>query len=262
MLVNSSVITCPGKDFGSQSTLDQTTQRTLADISIAYFGKDHLPVLVISWFISFFMNVLPPLLLFLYSIRTFRLCLSKCWLNSVALTIFTDKLLHCYRNSLDGGWDMRSFSAFYFILRMNFHIVSRMFVKMFTDNNLISNGITLLITALVVAVIRPYRRMYMNNIDVLLLLDFSMLYFSRFENLLIMRLLLVTPVIVLVLSVFLEIASLQLTQKVKALFEKCLNYFQLKRSHLMNRMPLRSSITTKQPLIQSPPKQFSYGTNE
>ena len=97
-------------------------RRTLADASASYFDKDHLPILFISWFVSFFVNVLPPLLLILYPIRLFRLYLLKCRLNFASMTTLTDKLLHCYKNVLDGGWDMRSFSGFYFLLRMTFNV--------------------------------------------------------------------------------------------------------------------------------------------
>ena len=243
------------------SAIQLSSWKTVADISVAYFGKDHLPVLIVSCFIAFFVNILPSLLLVLYPIRVFRLCLSKCRLNFVSMTIFTDKLLNCYRNSLDGGWDMRSFSGFYFLLRLNFHSFLTVFDKLSTNNKKLSSGITLLSAALLVAVIRPYRRMYMNNVDILLLFFFSMLYFSKFENLLIMRLLLISPVIVLVLSVFLAKVLLQLTRKVKGLFGKCLKFLQLKRSLLLKRISPRSSITTKQPLIQSPPNHFNYGTS-
>ena len=192
------------------SAIHLSAWKTDADISVAYFGKDHLPVLVISWFISFFMNILPPLLLVLYPSRVFRLCLSKCRLNFVSMTIFTDKLLHCYRNSLDGGWDMRSFSGFYFLLRLIFHIFLTMLDKFCTKSQ--SSGITLIITALIVSVIRPYQRMSMNNVDVLLLDSLSMLHFLRlFEILLILRVSLVTPIVVFV-SVFLGKFVLQLRQ--------------------------------------------------
>ena len=62
-------------------------------------------------------NILPVLLIVFYPIKVFRKCLSKCKLDSLSLTAFTEKFYGCYRDGLDGGRDMRSFAGFYFLLR-------------------------------------------------------------------------------------------------------------------------------------------------
>ena len=61
-------------------------------------------------------NILPVLLIVLYSIKVFRKCLSKCKLDSLLLTAFTETFYSCYRDGLDGGRDVRSFAGFYFFL--------------------------------------------------------------------------------------------------------------------------------------------------
>jgi hypothetical protein len=62
-------------------------------------------------------NFLPALLLVFYPIGAFRKCLSKCKLEILSFTLFTEKFYGCYRDGLDGGRDMRSFAGFYFLLR-------------------------------------------------------------------------------------------------------------------------------------------------
>ena len=86
------------------------------DQSVAYGGMYHLVFAIPGIFISLIFNILPLLLLILYPIRAFRSYLSKCHLNSIILHTFLDKVYAYYRNSLDGGRDMRSFSGLYFLL--------------------------------------------------------------------------------------------------------------------------------------------------
>ena len=61
------------------------------------------------------------LLLILYPFKWFRecCCFSKCrFLKRTSVNIFIEKFHSCYRNGLDGGRDMRSFSGLYFALRI------------------------------------------------------------------------------------------------------------------------------------------------
>ena len=91
--------------------------RASVDLSIPYGSRHYLLFEIPSAILFIVYNILPPLLLILYPCKTFRRCLSKCRLNFVAVNIFFEKLSGCYRNGLDGGRDMRSFSGLYFFLR-------------------------------------------------------------------------------------------------------------------------------------------------
>ena len=62
---------------------------------------------------SLLFNVLPALLLVLYPCQFFRSCLSIYHLNFIIMYTFMDKVYSCYRNDLNGGRDMRSFSGLY-----------------------------------------------------------------------------------------------------------------------------------------------------
>ena len=55
------------------------------------------------------------LLLVLYPIKKFRICMSKCKLDRLSVTAFVEKFHGCYKDGLDGGRDMRSFSGLYIL---------------------------------------------------------------------------------------------------------------------------------------------------
>ena len=92
------------------------SHQCVVDQSISYGSTYHLLFAIPSLFIFLIFTILLPLLLILYSIRAFQSCLSRRHLNSIAINIFIEKIHGCYRNGLDGGQDMRSFSGLYFFL--------------------------------------------------------------------------------------------------------------------------------------------------
>ena len=138
------------------------TYRSLLDLSISY-GSTYQLSLAIPALISIVFIIPPPLLLILYQIRKFRSCLSKCRLNFIAIHIIIDKVYSCYKNGLDGGRDMRSFSGFYFVLRIAAylsvqlsHPVSSM-TYLFISRWL-SLGTLLFFTTLTIAIAKPHQK--------------------------------------------------------------------------------------------------------
>lgn len=129
-------------------------------------------------------NILPALLLMLYPIKRFRTLLSKFKLDCLALITFVEKFHGCYRDGLDGGPDMRSFSGLYFFLRFTtffFRINTHIAINaVWTYLILI-----FLICTFLIALVRPYKKMYMNVIDTLLLADLTLLchlFTRRYSN--------------------------------------------------------------------------------
>ena len=94
------------------------TYHPIVDQGVSY----GFPVLLL--FLAF--NILPLIVLTCYPLKAFRSCLSKFHLNFVAMNIFIDRVHSCYRNGLDGGRDMRSFSRPYFFLRFMFWLPSQL----------------------------------------------------------------------------------------------------------------------------------------
>ena len=116
--------------------------------------------------------LLPVLFLVCYPIRLFRRFLSKLRLNCVFVNIFVEKFYSCYKDGLHGSRDMRSFAGFYFLLQYMLRLVvfltrhlnffsSRMSCTIISQN--------LVCAAVLISLTRPYKRMYMTVLDVLLL---------------------------------------------------------------------------------------------
>jgi hypothetical protein len=114
-------------------------------------------------------------LLILHPFKWFRdhCCFSRCGLlNCTSVNIFVEKFHSCYRNGLDGGRDMRSFSGLYFVLRVlsPLYFVTHTFLPQWTYEAILFSS-----AALLIALARPYKKMYMNVLDSLLLALLAML---------------------------------------------------------------------------------------
>ena len=251
---------------------DQSTINILGDLdpSMPYLGKNHLLLLTFSVLVLLIFNILPPLLLILYPTRAFRYCLSKCHLNSHTIFIFTDKIQSCYKNGLDGGRDMRSFSGFYFYLRLNFHSFSIIFHTMLKRRGWASLGITFFISALIIAIAKPYRKSYMYIIDALLFTNIALLCLSNANSYLAMYLLLVTPIVGIIFLIFLKIVHQKSCfQKLKTHISICCYNLRVQvkkfvRTTKFTESRLNTLPTATQPLIQQSfptDSEISYGTN-
>ena len=251
---------------------NQSTINILGDLdpSMPYLGKNHLLLLTFSVLVLLIFNILPPLLLILYPTRAFRYCLSKCHLNSHTIFIFTDKIQSCYKNGLDGGRDMRSFSGFYFYLRLNFHNFLIIFHTMLKRRGWASLGITFFISALIITIARPYRKSYMYIIDALLFTNIALLCLSNANSYMAMYLLLVTPIVGMIFLIFLKIVHQKTCfQKLKTHMSICCNNLRVQvqkfvRTTKFTESQLNTLPTATQPLIHhSLPtdSEISYGTN-
>ena len=149
------------------------------DPSVEYFGFEHLPFAIIAILILFFIVLLPALLLALYPIQRFRFLLTKYQLAGqpqAALNLFVEKFYSCYRDGLGGGWDMRGFAALYFFLRAT--VIATDVIKKIPSpaTSWFFNSLIFGVLAMVIAIVRPYKKSYM-NIDALILFTLSVLSF-------------------------------------------------------------------------------------
>ena len=203
--------------------------RLTVDLSITFGSTNYLLLVVPSALISFTFVILPPLVLILYPMKAFRLCLSKCRLNFIAVNIFVDKVHGCYRNGLDGGRDMRSFSGLYFFLRILVFLTGQLSSKISKSLNEIwfPMATVCLITAFIVALLKPYKKAYMNYLDTLLLSNLALLGYvvsADFHTLHVTRILFVTPI-----AMFFGIILVRKFQMLhfNALLKKCPNCCRL-----------------------------------
>ena len=166
-----------GITFNLQLNMNLSLHQTLyvkPDPSMKYFGKEHLPFAITSMLI-FLLIVLPiPLLLTLYPIGSFRSILFKCPIGSrtkTAINIFVQKFYSCYRDSTEGGRDMRSLISIFFILRVLNSLVT---IDQIPTN--ISYSIPVFIfmaCSILLALARPYKWLYMNIADALILANLA-----------------------------------------------------------------------------------------
>ena len=148
-----------------------------ADQSVFYGSSEHLVFLVPSLVICIIFVILPTLLLLLYPFHFFQSLLTMCHLNGIALKFFVEKFYSCCRDGLprDGGGgrgrDMRSFAALYFVVRVVL-FCSRLFgglIKVADNASFFWEGMVFIVALLLIAICRPYKKTYMNVLDMLLL---------------------------------------------------------------------------------------------
>ena len=183
------------------------------DVTVAYGSKDHLIVLLPALIVSITFNIAPPILLILHGCKIFNSCLSRCRLNCFVVNIFVDKLQGCYRDGLEEGRDMRSFSSLYFILRMAIcliacigrNIQSRSSYQSFAGV-WVSASTVLFIVALFIALIKPYKVAYMSYLDTFLLSNLALILYLFATSvpymLHVTRILLLSPIVGLLLIIF------------------------------------------------------------
>ena len=145
-----------------------------ADLSVVSFKSPNSFVIFMMCFVVLLILlffVFPVFLLFFYPTNILQSLLSKCMSSRILifLNTFMEKFQCCYRDGLDGTKDMRSFSGIYFLLRIIIYlaeIISRATLNM---DQYLTRGFVFSVTALLIALIRPYKKTYMNIVDTLLL---------------------------------------------------------------------------------------------
>ena len=150
----------------------------LVDNSITITSVQYITtVSIVVIIICFISNILPVLLLILYPFGRFRRMLSKLRLDRVSLTIFMEKFHCCYRDGLDGKRDMRYFSGIYFFLYLCFVLSPGTFNAYFKIKHWFTIGFTCSIMVLIIALCRPYKKMYVNVCDTLLLFHSATIFY-------------------------------------------------------------------------------------
>ena len=145
----------------------------LFDVDADCLSKKHLSFLVPVAIIFFIFNILPALVLILYPFRWCRKCLSKCKADKQSVTAFVERFHACYRDGLDGGRDMRSFSGLYFFLVLLISMHNLLVYKIMYISHFLYATFVFLASTVLIAFIKPYKRTYMNVLDTLLLVHLT-----------------------------------------------------------------------------------------
>jgi K+-sensing histidine kinase KdpD len=138
---------------------------------------------------------------------------------------------------------MRSFCGLYFFLRMVVFIVGLASYRLFrryTENiwNIneiwFPSGVVFMLTALVIALVKPYRKAYMSYVDVLLLSNLALCCFvstSKVFTFLTIKILFTLPILTLILTVLLRKARLStILNHLSQCHHKLREIWQFKRS--------------------------------
>ena len=142
---------------------------------VEYFGKEHLPYAILAIGVLLIFNILPIVLLFLYTCRCFHKCLNRGRLNCQVLHIFMDAFQGCYKNGTEGTRDCRWFSTVYPLAQFVGLTVAAV---IYTVPNLWLSAFIFihLVLLLILAVAQPYKSSVHNTADSFLLFVSAILY--------------------------------------------------------------------------------------
>ena len=128
-------------------------------------GSTEHTLLCTVTFVIVVLSSVTPLLLMLYPLKCFRICLSKCRLDFIVVEMFVKKFHRCYKDGISGQHDMRSCSGLYFVLRLIPFLIITHLSRWTLDAIIYS------IVAVATAFLKPYKKTYMNVLDTLILLN-------------------------------------------------------------------------------------------
>ena len=168
MAYNKLIVASFGLLNGSKITdiRGNSSQYLMVAPTVPYFGKEHLPFAILAIAVLSTLIALPPLLLLVYPTKTFQKLLGCLNIRWLALHIFADVFQGCYRNRTDGRFDYRYFAALYFILRVVIFLVRTLKPEVLSRT---TSAVVLVIGSLLFALLRPYKKNWLNILDSLIL---------------------------------------------------------------------------------------------
>ena len=138
----------------------------LVDATVHYLSEQHIPFAITAILILVFL-LLHPLLLIFYPSKMFSRCHNCCQKRRWhALHTFVEVFQGCYKNGVSEGWDFRSMSGVYMLFRfvlivVNYHVAHQI--------GWLLRALLFLSLSILILILRPYKRNYMNVLDGLLL---------------------------------------------------------------------------------------------
>ena len=148
-----------------------SSQYLLLAPTVPYFGKQHLPYAILAIVVFSTFIALPPLLLISYPTKAFQKLLGCMKMRWPALHIFADVFQGCYRNRTDSTNDYRYFAAYYFIMRV---VIFLFKISLEFRLSWIIPTIVLIIGSLLFALLRPYKKNWLNVLDSLILASLAL----------------------------------------------------------------------------------------
>lgn len=166
LLLTTTVYTVSGNRAGSR--------RFFYDASVEYFHGEHLPFAVVSLLCMVTFVLLPPLVLCLYQFQTFQRLLPAVGVRGHSVTAFMDLFQGHYRDGTEGGRDWRWVSGVYFLIRI---IILAIRITASRVNSYPLLILLLGTVSLLVATVRPYKKVWHSKLDSSLLALLSLYHF-------------------------------------------------------------------------------------
>ena len=151
----------------------------IVDPTVTCGSKEHLVFAIPGLIILIVYITLLSVFFLLYPTRALQSCLSKCQLGiklKASLDLFTEKFNSCYRDGCNGGRDLRRFSALYFYLRILAYLYRQLHIDKLSISFWSYRIVLFLFSSVLIALIRPYKKNYMNVLDSLLLALLALQY--------------------------------------------------------------------------------------
>ena len=182
------VLTTDSTEFDSYSLVDghecEDGYVLSVDVSIVAKSATYSLILAINVLLSLIFIIFPASLLLLYPKGIFQKLLSKCTSNRfrIILHIFVEKFQSCYRDGLDDAKGIRSFSGFYFLLRITIYLAQLLNGFTLHFEGWLIRGFVFSVAALLIALCRPYKKTPMNIVDSIFLSHLATLCYIASSN--------------------------------------------------------------------------------
>ena len=157
------------------------------DTTVTFLGREHIPVLLFAILVLILFIILPVFLLCCYSMKWFKKCLNTCkpTRNWIALNMFVEKFQQDYCDGLnEHHYDLRSFSGMYMVILAVAYMAEFLLDPISRYTSWFVFTVWIIIAMLMVLIVRPHKKTYMNVISGLFLamIVFHSLLFNTFLN--------------------------------------------------------------------------------
>ncbi len=163
-------ILSPTAAYGVNGTrLNQTF--LFYDANIEYLSREHIPFVILALMTGILFAFVPFLLLLVYPCRCFQKGLNRLGWRCQALHIFMDAFQGSYKTE---PYDLRYFSAYYFLLRFLVLLVT----SMASILNYSVLAFLVIMGAVIVTIFQPYKTNRHNKLDIVSILILALTYVS------------------------------------------------------------------------------------
>ena len=161
---------------------DTITRHVYFDGTMEFLKGDHIPFAIAAVSISILCNIVPLIIILLYSFPRAHVVLNILPVSvRTAMFPFMDNILACYKDGTNGTRNCRYFGVVY-----HFTLFVLIFCYILTQTTIVFgvNAFICIVVGMLVAVIQPYKSKVYNTVDVILILGVGLFYAGTMSSLL------------------------------------------------------------------------------